>query len=150
MYSAPISEPIRCHTDVLHTGLNTRKIPQEELPREIFCSTHEIRNSLRVFPFLCKKQLFQLGFDAVHGAVVFVIENFSNKRRHGLNEPRDDLIKIFKFLKTQITIFQIYSSELESISFAIFRHRVNLPSGSVLDQTTLCVVALAELLFVSV
>ena len=103
-----------------------------------------------MFPFLCKKQLFQLGFDAVHGAVVFVIENFSNKRRHGLNEPRDDLIKIFKFLKTQITIFQIYSSELESISFAIFRHRVNLPSGSVLDQTTLCVVALAELLFVSV
>ena len=126
MYSAPISEPIRCHTDVLYTGLNTRKIPQEKLPREIFCSIHEIRNSLRVFPFLRKKQLFQLGFDAVHGAVVFVVENFSNKRRHGLNEPRDDLIKIFKFLKTQITIFQIYSRELESILLVIFRHQENL------------------------
>ena len=102
MYSAPISEPIRCHTDILHTGLNTRKIPQEKLPREVFCSTHEVRNSLRVFPFLRKQQLFQLGFDAVHGAVVFVVENFSNKRRHGLNEPRDDLIKIFKFLQSKL------------------------------------------------
>ena len=102
MYSAPISEPIRCHTDVLHTRLNTRKIPQEKLPREVLCSTHEVRDSLRAFAFLRKQQLFQLGFDAVHGAVVFVVENFSNKRRHGLNEPRDDLIKIFKFLQSKL------------------------------------------------
>ena len=101
MNSSSISESVRGYTDVLYTGLNTGKIPQEELPREFLGCAQKVRDSLWSLSFLRKKNLFQFGLDSVHCSVVFVVENLSGKRRHRLNMPRDDLVKVFKFLTSQ-------------------------------------------------
>lgn len=99
MHPTSIPEPIRCNTNVLHSGLNTGKIPQEKLPREVFGGTQQVWDSLRGFPFLSKKDFFQLRLISVHCAIVLVIENFSSERSHWLDMACDYFVKIFEFLK---------------------------------------------------
>jgi len=79
MHSSSIPESVRGHTDVLYPGLDTGKIPQEELPRELLACAQKVRNSLWGFLFLHMKNFFQLGFDSVHCSVVLVVKNFPSK-----------------------------------------------------------------------
>lgn len=101
MNSSSIPESVWGHTDVLYPGLNTRKIPQEELPWELLTCAQKVRDSLWGFLFLHKKKLFQLGLGSVHHSVVFVVQNFPSKGSHRLNMSRNDFIEIFKFLQSQ-------------------------------------------------
>lgn len=99
MHPTSVAEPIRCNTNILHSGLNTGKIPQEKLPGEFLGGTQQVWDSLRGFPFLSKKVFFQFSLISVHCAIVLVIENFSSERSHWLDMACDYFVKIFKFLK---------------------------------------------------
>lgn len=79
MHSSSIPESVRGHTDVLYPGLDTGKIPQEELPWEFLACAQKVRDSLWCFLFLHMKNLFQLRFNSVHRSVVLVVKNFASK-----------------------------------------------------------------------
>jgi len=79
MHSSSIPESIRGHTDVLYPGLDTGKVPQEELPWELLACAQEVGDSLWGFPFLHMKKFFQFGFDSINCSVVFVVKNFPSK-----------------------------------------------------------------------
>ena len=58
MHSSSIPESVRGHTDVLYPGLDTGKIPQEELPWELLACTQKVRDSLWGFLFFYLKNFF--------------------------------------------------------------------------------------------
>jgi len=111
MNSSSIPESVWGHTEVLYPGLDTGKIPQEELPWELLTCAQKVRDSLWGFLFLYKKKLFQLGLGSVHRSVVFVVQNFPSKGGHRLNMSRNDFIEIFKFLQSQNNKDSLYLKE---------------------------------------
>ena len=45
------------------------------------------------------EDLFQFSFESISHSVVLVAKNFTSERRHRLNMPRNDFVKVFKFLR---------------------------------------------------
>ena len=114
--SSSVPETVGGDTDILYPWLNTRKIPQEELPRELLGCTHKVGDPLWSLPFLHLQNFFQFCLYSVHRSVVLVIENLSRKWSHWLNMPCNDLVQIFKFL----------SCRESSLSYNGFSLRVDL------------------------
>ena len=77
--SSSVPETVGGDTDILYPWLNTRKIPQEELPRELLGCTHKVGDPLWSLPFLHLQNFFQFCLYSVHRSVVLVIKNLSRK-----------------------------------------------------------------------